>query len=207
LAAVVAWAPLERPEVEHHLDWLVSRRGNPVVGVRRSFEFEEDSFARQLAVIEGARAAGARGLVVDLVLFSRSLAATIALIDGCPGTQFVLDHLGKPSIRERRREPWAQEIAELALRPNVACKLSGLPTEADRANWTAGDLAPYTEHALACFGPERVLYGSDWPVVNLAGGLTRWFAAVKGLLAGVDELDRDAVLRRNAERVYGLSYG
>ena len=93
--------------------------------------------------------------------------------------------------------------AELALRENVACKLSGLPTDAERDRWTVDDLRPYVEHALACFGPDRLLYGSDWPVVNLAGGADRWLAAVQTLLSQLEASERDAVLAGNAARVYG----
>jgi L-fuconolactonase len=202
VAGIVAWAPLERVDVAGHLDWLTEQPGKPVVGVRRSFEFEDPLFPPRTAT--GAREAGDRGLVVDLVLFPPSLPATIRLVDACPGTRFVLDHLAKPPIRAASWEPWASELAELALRDNVVCKLSGLPTEADRGRWTVDDLRPYVEHALACFGQDRLLYGSDWPVVNLAGGATRWLAAVQTLLAHLDHSERNAVLSGNAARVYGL---
>lgn len=204
IAALVAWAPLERHDLDQSLDWLASLEGKPIVGVRRSFEFEPPDFPQQPAVIEGARLAGARGLVVDLVMFSRSLRASIALVDACPDTQFVLDHLGKPRIRERRREPWERELRELALRPNVVCKLSGLPTEAERESWGTADLRPYVEHALDCFGAERLLFGSDWPVVNLAGGLGRWFAAVDELLGQLNQPTRSGILAGNARRIYSL---
>ncbi len=202
IAALVAWAPLERLDLGQHLDWLASLEGKPIVGVRRSFEFEEPDFPQQPAVIQGARLAGERGLVVDLVLFARSLRAAIALVDACPSTQFVLDHLGKPPIREGHRELWASELRELALRQNVVCKLSGLSTEADRVNWTTADLRPYVEHALDCFGADRLMFGSDWPVVNLAGGLGHWFAAVGELVEQLDQRTQLAILAGNARRIY-----
>jgi L-fuconolactonase len=207
IAALVPWAPLDRPELERYLDWLCSLAGKPIVGVRRSFEFEDSLFPKRPEVVDGARIAGARGLVVDLVLFCRSLGATIALVDACPETVFVLDHLGKPSIREGHREPWAGELRELAARANVACKLSGLTTEAERAKWSAADLRPYVEHALDCFGEERILFGSDWPVVNLAGGLSRWMTAVRELFTGVDRRALSGILAGNARRTYGLDRG
>ena len=207
VAALVAWAPLDRRDLGAHLDWLLSLSDPPIVGVRRSFEFEPPDYAGQPVVAAGARAAGERGLVVDLVLFAGSLQATIALVDRCPQTQFVLDHLGKPPIRARRREPWASQLAELALRPNVAAKLSGLAVEADLARWTTDDLRPYVEHAVSCFGPQRLLYGSDWPVVNRAGGTRRWLRAVSELLADLPADDRRAVLADNSCRVYGIRAG
>jgi L-fuconolactonase len=200
IAALVAWAPLEQGDVDRELDWLAAQPGKPIVGVRRSFEFEKPDFPRR--AVAGAREAGARGLVVDLVLFPPSLPATIALVDACPGTTFVLDHLGKPPIRARAWNPWAADLRELAQRPNIRCKLSGLPNEADRERWTVDDLRPYVQHALECFGADRLLYGSDWPVVNLAGGAARWRAAVDTLLADLDAPARHAVLAANAARIY-----
>ena len=108
---------------------------------------------------------------------------------------------------EGRREPWASELRELASQPNVTCKLSGLPTEADRAKWETADLQPYVEHALDCFGSDRLLFGSDWPVINLAGGLSRWLAAVHELLRPLDETARSAILAGNACRIYGIGQG
>lgn len=204
VAALIAWAPLELPELDTHLAWLSILRGKPIVGVRRSFEFEPSDFPLRQSVIAGARTAGENNLVVDLVMFSESLAATVMLVDACPGTEFVLDHLGKPPIREGKRRPWWDLIYELAQRPNVSAKLSGLATECDHASWTRDQIAPYLEHALDCFGPERLLYGSDWPVVNLAGGHRRWLAAVASLLAGIPASERSAIFSGNARRVYRL---
>jgi len=207
VAAVVAWAPLEDPQLEKHLDWLMAQPGKPIVGVRRSFEFVDADFAASQAVVEGARLVGERGLVVDLVLFSPSLPATIALVDSCPNTRFVLDHLGKPPIRLVKQEPWLTHMRELAARPNVVAKLSGLPTEASRADWTTDDLRPYVEAALEAFGADRLLFGSDWPVVNLAGGLRPWLQAVRELLAPLDSESQDWIFGANARRIYSLQPG
>ena len=203
VAGLVAWAPLDSADVRDYLDWLVARPGvKPIVGVRRSFEFEDDDFPPSVA--SGARVAGERGLVVDLVLFARSLPATLALVKRCPETQFVLDHLGKPDIRAGTFGPWADAVTELASHPNVACKLSGLPNEAERTHWTIADVRPYVEHAFSAFGSRRVLFGSDWPVIGLAGGFARWFAAVQDLIQPLPEDDRRAVLGENAARIYGI---
>jgi len=171
VAGLVAWAPLERDDVAQWLDRLAEQPANPIVGVRRSFEFAGPSFPLRTA--EGAREAGDRGLVVDLVLFPRR----------CPRRSTSSTRVPEPvscstTSRSRRSAKAVgsrgrRTSAELALRENVACKLSGLPTDAERDRWTVDDLRPYVEHALACFGPDRLLYGSDWPVVNLAGGATR----------------------------------
>ena len=197
---LVAYAALERGEGE--LDRVLDYRDPPVVGVRRSFEFEEPEFPLRPEVVRGARLAGERGLIVDLVLFPPALPAVLELVDACPATQFVLDHLGKPEIRRRGWEPWASQVRELSKRPNVAAKLSGLATEADHAGWTPGDLQPYVEHALETFGPDRLLYGSDWPVVERAGGQRRWFDALTCLLDNLTAEERQDILSYNARRVY-----
>lgn len=204
VCALIAWVPLDMPDCEEHLDWLLAQTGKPIVGVRRSFEFEPADFPARPNVIAGTRAAGERGLVVDLVLFPDSLPAAIRLVEACPGTQFVLDHLGKPKIRERVLEPWASHIRELSLLPHSACKISGLPMEANRKAWTTHDLVPYVEQVLATFGTDRVLYGSDWPVVNLAGGPGRWLDAATSLLARLAPDERGRVFAANARRIYRL---
>jgi L-fuconolactonase len=205
VAGVVAWAPLDRPgELAPYLEWLLGLGGKPILGVRRSFELEPPEFPRLPELAAGVREAGDRGLVVDLVLYAPSLGATIELVDAGPQTRFVLDHLGKPRIREGVRDPWWAELRELALRPNVVCKLSGLPNEADRERWRVEDLQPYVDHALDCFGADRILYGSDWPVGNLAGGQGRWLATVQELLAGAGDAALAAIFGGNAQRHYAL---
>jgi L-fuconolactonase len=202
VAGIVAWAPLERPDLADHLRLLRRLRGR-IVGVRRSFEFEPSGFPRRPDVIRGARLAGEHGLVVDLVLFHRSLAAAIDLVRACPGTSFVLDHLGKPPIAVGAHEPWATRLADFASLPNVSAKLSGLITEAGEG-WSHESLAPYLEHAVACFGYERLMIGSDWPIVGTGGGLERWFVAVRDLLATAATGALAGVLAGNAARVYGV---
>jgi L-fuconolactonase len=113
----------------------------------------------------------------------------------------VVDHGAKPPIRERVREPWANDLAAIAAAPHVMCKLSGLVTEA-ASDWQPADIAPYAEHVLGTFGPRRVLFGSDWPVVNRAGGYDRWRDAALSFLQGFDTADRVAILGGNAHQLY-----
>jgi L-fuconolactonase len=202
---LVAWAPLERPDVDAYLTRVRARAGRLLVGVRRSFEFEDASFAARPEVIDGAHCAGAHGLVVDLVLYASSLPAVLTLVEACPGTSFVLDHLGKPSLAGGDLDPWAAHLHELAQHPTVTCKLSGLPAEASSDRWTSGDLAPYIDYAVACFGYDRLMFGTDWPVLRRRGSIARWSAAVADRLEGASAKDRAAVFRTTAERVYGLT--
>ena len=132
------------------------------------------------------------------------VAAAIRLVRACPETVFVLDHLGKPDVAGGRTEPWRTELRQLAELENVYCKLSGLATEAAPAGWTTAQVRPYLEHAVACFGWDRILFGGDWPVCTLATDFPRWVAAVGEVLGGCSADERARFRARNAERVYRI---
>ena len=202
--AIVAWAPVEQPGLPDYLARIVALNDARIVGVRRSFEFEPDDFPSRPEVVAGVRRLAGFGLSFDLVLFHRSLKAAIDLVRQCPDVRFILDHLGKPPIREGQLQPWSTEIAELAALPNVVCKISGMTTEAEHETWTVDDLAPYFHRVVECFGWDRLLFGSDWPVCNLAGGYDRWLHAADALLAGVSSADRAKFFLGNAVRIYRL---
>jgi L-fuconolactonase len=204
LKALVVWAPVDQPDLPSYLDRMVNLRDARIVGVRRSFEFEPPDFASRRATVAGVQRLADHGLSFDLVLFHPALPAAVELVRKCPDVQFVLDHLGKPPIRARRIEPWRSHIAELASLPNVVCKISGMTTEANRDGWTADDLVPYFDHAVESFGWNRLLFGSDWPVCNLAGGYEPWLHAVDVMLSGVSPDDRSKFFSGNAKRVYRL---
>ena len=204
LAGIVAHAPLERgADADTHVARLAAR---PLVkGVRRNLQDEADGFALTDRFTAGVRLLADRGLVADLCVRERQLAEVTQLVRAVPEVTFVLDHLGKPGIRSGRWQPWADDLARLADQPNVVAKLSGLATEADPAAWTAGQLAPYLEHALAVFGPQRCMFGGDWPVSTLATSYADWYDVVTGVLAGHPPADRALVLGGVAARVYRLA--
>ena len=143
------------------------------------------------------------GLRFDALVKPPQLPALLRMIELHPDLQLVIDHGAKPPIAARGWQPWADNIAACSRHPRVYCKLSGLVTEAGD-EWTVAMLRPYVDHLLACFGPERLLWGSDWPVVDLAGGYARWLEATGSLLAELDEADRDSIMGGNAQRFYGL---
>jgi L-fuconolactonase len=201
---IVAWAPIERLELPVYLERIADLHDPRIVGVRRSFEFEPPDFPCRPETVSGVRRLAAFGFSFDLVLFHPSLRATIDLVRQCPEVSFILDHLAKPPIRERRLEPWSDEFAALAALPNVVCKISGMTTEADREAWIVDDLKPYFERAVECFGWDRLLFGSDWPVCDVARGIEPWLEAVTGLLDGVPPADRERFFAGNAIRVYRL---
>lgn len=206
IGAIVAHAPVERgAAVEAELDAL--QRLPALRGIRRLIQDEPDpAFCLAPDFVEGVRRVGARGLVFELCLRAGrgQLGPATELVRRCPATRFVLDHLGKPPVATGALDPWRREIVELARCPNVVCKLSGLITEADPAHWTRDQLRPYLEHALAAFGPERVMYGSDWPVSARTHLYGTWVAILDELLAGLDPAARERVWRGNARAVYRL---
>ena len=181
-------------------------RRHPLVrGVRYVFQDEPDpDFCARPEFLAGVTELGAAGLSFDVCCRHHQLPAVIRLVQGCPGTRFVLDHAGKPDIRGGQLEPWRTHIGALAALPNVVCKFSGLITEADHGGWTAGQLRPFVDTLLAAFGPARLLFGSDWPVVKLAGSYTRWLDTACALVSHLSLPDKTAIFRLNAVRVYRL---
>jgi L-fuconolactonase len=119
-----------------------------------------------------------------------------------PQVTFVLDHFGKPGVRDRKVQPWADDLKVFAALPNTVCKISGLTTEADWEHWRADDLKFYFDHALACFGFGRLLFGSDWPVATLATHYSQWVETVQGFFSSATEVELTQLFQTNAERIY-----
>lgn len=140
-------------------------------------------------------------LIFDALVKPRHLPRFLQVASSHPDLQFVLDHCAKPSLATGDIAIWRRDIARLAEHPNVVCKLSGLATEA-APDWRPADLRPAVDHVLACFGPQRMLWGSDWPVVNLAGGYAKWLASAESLLADLSPDEKTAVFGGNAARIY-----
>jgi L-fucono-1,5-lactonase len=208
VAGVVGWVDLADPQVAATLAALRARPGGQaLVGVRHQVHDEPDpDWLLRDQVVDGLAAVAAAGLVYDLLVRERELPAARAVAQRLPELTLVVDHLAKPRIREAAMDPWAGELAALARHPNVACKVSGLVTEADWDAWTPTQLVPYVRHAVDVFGPERLLFGSDWPVCLLAAGYGEVVAATAEALerAGIGPAERDLVLGANARRLYRL---
>ena len=201
LRGIVAFAPLERgAEVRDHLGAL--RAFPSVVGVRRLIQDEKPGFAVADRFMQGVAALADLGLPFDVCVRSPQLDEVIELVRRTPEVQFVLDHVGKPRIGEDPSR-WRQQIAQLAARPNVVCKLSGLMTEIVSGPTGVEAVEPFLAHALAELGPDRCLFGTDWPVMTTAATYSEWLNLVTRLVPGEDE--RRAVLAGTAERVYQLS--
>ncbi|MEP7276948.1 MAG: amidohydrolase family protein [Betaproteobacteria bacterium] len=144
------------------------------------------------------------GLRFDALVKPPQLPALLTMLERHPDLPVVVDHGAKPDIAAGKGEPWRALMREVAAHPIAHCKLSGLATEA-AASWTPDDLRPCVDHLLDCFGPKRLMWGSDWPVVELGGGYARWRAASHALLATLDAEARGAVLGDTARRFYGLA--
>jgi len=219
VAGVVGWADLFDPALEDRLAALREQPGGDrLVGIRTMVQAAPDPhYLDRPDVHAGIAAVGAAGLPFDLVVRSDQLASCARLAAALPDVRFVLDHLAKPPVAAtqpdgagRPGDPaaldaWRRDLAALAARPNVVAKLSGLVTEARWDAWFTADLRPVTDHALDVLGPDRLLWGSDWPVCLLAAGYGRWLAATDELLAPLSPDERAAVRGRTALTTYGLA--
>jgi L-fuconolactonase len=203
LKGMVASAPLEQGEaVRPHLEALAEL---PLLrGIRRLLQSEADDFCLQPGFVAGVKMLADFGLSFDICIFHRQLANVIAFADKVETVPMILDHIGKPGIADGLVSPWAEEMRELARRPNVVCKISGVATEADHRNWTDDQLKRYVSTAIDAFGFDRVMFGGDWPVSTLAITYRRWTEILDDLLAGASDEERRKFWRDNAVRFYRL---
>jgi L-fuconolactonase len=206
VAGVVGWTDLTSPAVADALAALRALPGGDrLVGIRHQVQGEgEADWLLRPDVDRGLAAVASAGLAYDLVLRPEQLPSAVAVARQRPELTFVLDHLGKAPIRPRRPDTWAADLAALARLPNTVAKLSGLVTEADRHTWSSADLRPFVSVALEAFGPERLMFGSDWPVCTLAAEYEQVVAVGRELVADLSEHERTAVFAGTAARVYGL---
>ncbi|MGW5124887.1 amidohydrolase family protein [Streptomyces sp. NPDC004069] len=207
IAGVVGWTDLTRPDVADELARLRALPGGRFLkGIRHQVQGEPDpEWLLRADVRRGLAAVADAGLAYDLVVLPHQLPACAEAAAILPELTFVLDHLGKPPIVSGELEPWASAVRALAVRTNTVCKLSGMVTEADLTAWTPAGLRPYAEVVLEAFGPDRLMYGSDWPVCTLAASYEEVLATARDLTSALTEHERTAVFERTATRVYGLA--
>lgn len=200
VAGVVGWADFAAADAPVRIAALA--RNRLLVGLRPMIhDIADPDWMLSAPVGRSLAAMGKTGLVLDALVRPHHLSRLVVLADRYPELPIVIDHCAKPLVRARTLEPWASDMTALARRANVTVKLSGLATEA-APGWTARDLAPYVRHVLAAFGAGRVLWGSDWPVLDLAGDYAGWMKATRLLLRGQTPAARAAILGGNAARVY-----
>jgi L-fuconolactonase len=207
IAGVVGWTDLTRPDVADELARLRELPGGAhLKGIRHQVQGEPDpQWLLRPEVRRGLAAVADAGLVYDLVVLPHQLPACVKAAQSLPQLTFVLDHLGKPPIASGTLEPWATDVRALAGHPHTVCKLSGMVMEADLATWTIDDLRPYADTVLDAFGPDRLMFGSDWPVCTL-GATTygRTLSLTEELTAGLGASERADVFGGTATRTYGL---
>jgi L-fuconolactonase len=203
---VVGWIDLTAADAEGELRRLRTvPGGHLLVGVRHQAEDEPDPrWLVRADVRRSLRAVAAAGLGYDLLVRAPQRPAARTLAEQLPEVTFVLDHAGKPGIAAGEGQPWTSWIAAMAALPNVTCKLSGLITEAPWDAWTPDLIRPYADHVLSCFGAGRVMFGSDWPVCELAGRYADVLELTQDLLAGATESERADVLGGTACRTYRI---
>ena len=202
VVGVVGWVDLQSPTVDDDLDLVMAHRA--LVGIRHIVQAEPDDFLARPAFHRGIAALTARDVPYDVLVYARQIAAADSLVAQHPRQRFLLDHLGKPDIRGGQYDAWRRDFDRLAARPNVWCKLSGLVTEADWRRWTPGQLRPYLDHALAAFGPARLMVGSDWPVCTLAASYGETMALVIDALTEYSEDEQAQVLSGTARSFWQL---
>ncbi len=203
VGGVVGWVPLCSPDLMGVLNQLATEP--KLKGVRHVLQDEpdeffmlRDDFNRGVACLKDF------GMVYDILVFERHLAQSIDFVDRHPEQVFVLDHVAKPRIREGILSPWDQRIRDLAKRENVYCKVSGMVTEADWLGWKVEKLRPYFDVVLGAFGPTRLMFGSDWPVLNLAGDYSAWVDSFRALIADLSPDERERISSGTAREVYGV---
>jgi L-fuconolactonase len=206
IAGVVGWVDLTDPAVA---DTIAELRAGPggghLVGIRHQVHDEPDpDWLLRPDVGRGLAAVAEAGLLYEFLVRARELPAALTVARRMPGTRFVIDHLAKPPIASGELEPWHRLLAGFGPLDHVMTKLSGLVTEADWTGWTVGDLQPYVDLALGVFGPQRLLFGSDWPVCLLAAPYEEVATAARTLTCGLSEPERAAIMGGTARRLYDL---
>jgi L-fuconolactonase len=207
IAGIVAWAPLEKgAAVEEEL--AEYSKNKLVKGIRRIIQYEEDlEFCLRPDFITGVKLLKKYGMTFDICISDKHNKNVIRFIDKVgEDVPMILDHIGKPDIKEHRLDPWREEIKQMSRFPNVYCKVSSLASEADWERWTLEDIRPFGEHIFECFGFERTAFGSDWPPAQRAKGVDYYkcIELVEQCIKGCSEQDKARLFHDNAIKFYRL---
>ncbi|MHC4994063.1 MAG: amidohydrolase family protein [Planctomycetota bacterium] len=203
IAGMVGWVDLTAEDCE---DQLAEFKDHPkFVGIRHIVQDEpDDDFILEPDVLRGLKTLEKHGVPYDLLFYTKHFQHTATVAHHAPDLKLVVDHLSKPQIKDKRIDNWAANLKAAADCPNVYCKLSGMITEADWEHWTAADLKPYVHAALEAFGPERCMFGSDWPVCELAGTYQQVIDVLNETLGAISQTERDQIFGKTAAEFYGL---
>lgn len=203
IAGVVGWVDLQSPTVDAVLEAL--SKHPKLIGVRHIVQSEPDDFLSRPAFRRGLARLEHYQLAYDILIHARHLPEAVRLAGDFPAQRFVLDHLAKPEIKTGAIAPWRSDLKRLAAFPNVFAKLSGLVTEADWHTWTPDQIRPYLDAAFECFGADRLMIGSDWPVCTLAGNYADAMGVVVDYVARASARERELVLGATALRFWNVT--
>ena len=202
ILGVVGWAEIAAKDFTKRMDQLAKEPR--LVGLRHVVQAEPDGFLDGAAFNQGIRAMDGTGLVYDILIYERQLEEATRFVDRHPEQPFVLDHIAKPKIAACELEPWQKRIVELARRPNVCCKISGMVTEANPKSWTEDQLGPYLDTVVKAFGSWRLMAGSDWPVCLVGTSYKGWWDFLRSYFADFSEDERASIFGGCAMKTYGL---
>jgi len=203
ICGVVGWAPLTSSTIVSQLERIASLP--KMKAIRHPIHDEaDDQFVLRDDFNRGVSALKQFDLGYDILIFEKHLPQTIQFVDRHPDQVFILDHIAKPRIRDRVLSPWKENIRELARRPNVYCKISGMVTEDNWHTWSYDSLYSYIETVVEAFTPKRLMFGSDWPVSTLASSYRRWIDTVRGAIAQLTTTERERILSGSAIEAYRL---
>lgn len=202
ILGVVGWANIAGEDFEKQVQELAQKP--KLVGLRHVVQAEPDGFLEDAAFNRGIRTLRHTGLVYDILIYERQLEEATRLVDRHPEQPFVLDHIAKPRIAAGELEPWRERMIELARRPNVCCKVSGLVTETNPKSWTSEQLRPYLAAVVEAFGPRRLMAGTDWPVCLVGTSYKGWWVFLRDYFAQFSEEERASIFGGCAMKTYGL---
>jgi predicted TIM-barrel fold metal-dependent hydrolase len=195
-----------RPEDDGFPAFLERQLANPFIkGFRRVLHVVPDDLSDAVTFRANLKRLAGTWRPFDLCVRPDQIEKAIKLVDVAPSVEFVLDHCGVPAIKDRAEHPWRESIVEIAKRPNVSVKISGVVAYADPDRWTVDDIRPYVEHAIECFGWDRVVWGSDWPVCTLTASLSTWLATAQAITLGASASERERLFSANARRIWRLA--
>ncbi|MBL6643812.1 MAG: amidohydrolase family protein [Flavobacteriaceae bacterium] len=199
---VVGWVDLRSPQLSERLEHYCNN--SFFKGVRHIVQAEKDGFMLQESFLKGIQQLKDFNLTFDILIFPHQLEEAVALVKKNPEQAFVLDHIAKPYIKDKKIDQWAKHINQLAVHQNVYCKLSGLLTEADWNHWQEEDFTAYLTVIMEAFGADRLMYGSDWPVCLLAGSYPHVVRIVENFISSLSTDDQKKIMGQNAHHFYNL---
>jgi L-fuconolactonase len=207
VGAVVGWLQIDAPDAIAHLHQYLDLLGAEYLkGIRDIAQDHPDpNYLAKAQTIANVKKLGELGITFDLLTKTPELPAAIELVRSCPNVQFVMDHISKPYIAKKEIESWKSLMSELATFPNVLCKVSGLVTEANWENWEAKDFKPYVDHVIEIFTPQRLMFGSDWPVANLGGTYPQIVELAEVLTSGLSPSEAEYFWHKTAAGAYGIA--